>query len=136
MIAYLDSVQNLTIDSLAAGFFDGWPDAPSRETHVKILKQSDFVILAMDESTEKVIGFITAITDGVLSAYIPLLEVLPQYRHQGIGNELTRRMLDQLSDFYMIDLSCDPSLQTFYEQHNMCSAMAMVKRNYDRQSGL
>ena len=136
MIAYVDSVQNLTLDSLAAGFFDGWPDAPSRETHVKLLRQSDFVILAMDESTEKVIGFITAITDGVLSAYIPLLEVLPQYRYQGIGHELTRRMLDQLSDFYMIDLSCDPSLQTFYEQHNMWSAMAMVKRNYDRQSGV
>jgi hypothetical protein len=28
----------------------------------------------------RVIGFITAVTDKVLSAYIPLLEVLPAYR--------------------------------------------------------
>ena len=38
-------------------------------------------------------GFITATSDGALSAAIRLLEVLEAYQGQGIGSELLRRML-------------------------------------------
>ncbi len=68
--------------------------------------------LALDG--DRVIGFATAISDGVMSAFIPLLEVLPEYQHQGIGAELIRRLLDQLDDLYMIDLCCDADLEPFY----------------------
>lgn len=61
----------------------------------------------------QVIGFITALTDGVLSAYIPLLEVLAEHRGRGVGGLLTRLMLADLSDLYMIDLVCDEELQPF-----------------------
>ena len=40
-------------------------------------------MLARDDAG-RVVGFVTAISDGVLSAYIPLLEVLPEY--QGAGS--------------------------------------------------
>jgi ribosomal protein S18 acetylase RimI-like enzyme len=63
-----------------------------------------------------VIGFATAISDGVMSAYIPFLEVLPEYQRQGIGTELIRRLLGQLDGLYMVDLSCDAALQPFYER--------------------
>jgi hypothetical protein len=33
-----------------------------------------------------VVGFITAISDGVLTAYVPFLEVLPAHRRQGVAN--------------------------------------------------
>ena len=54
-----------------------------------------------------VVGFVTAVSDGVLSAYIPLLEVLPEYQDRGIGSELMRRILEQLDDLYMVDVLCD-----------------------------
>ena len=73
-------------------FFVGWPNPPSPEKHRELLGKSDFCLLAIDETTTMVVGFITAITDHVLSAYIPLLEVLPSYQGQGIGTELVRRM--------------------------------------------
>ena len=69
--------------------------------------------LALDGDT--VVGFVTAISDGVLSAFIPLLEVSPGYRGQGVGNELIRRLLAQLDRFYMVDLSCDAGLEPFYD---------------------
>ncbi len=82
------------------------------------------------------VGFINAISDGVLSAYIPLLEVLPAYQGQGIGTELARRMLDKLRDLYMIDLLCDADLQPFYARLGMRPYTAMLFRNFDRQNGL
>ena len=89
----------------------------------------------MDEESGHVVGFITAISDHVLSAYIPLLEVLPEYRGRGIGRELVGRMLDRLRGLYMIDLVCDPDLEPFYTSMGMYPATGMMIRNYEHQSG-
>lgn len=132
MITYSESVTNITPEKLV-GFFIGWPNPPSPETHLRLLKGSNHVVLALDG--EQVVGFITAVSDGVLTAYIPLLEVLPAYKSQGVGTELTRRMFEKLRNLYMIDLMCDPELQPFYERFGMRPYSGMVARNYDRQSG-
>jgi GNAT superfamily N-acetyltransferase len=135
MIRYADSIEGVTAGMLD-GFFDGWPQPPSPETHLAILQNSAFVLLAIDDDTGRVIGFINAISDGVLCAYIPLLEVLPDWRQQGIGKELTRRMLERLEGFYMVDLLCDEPVRPFYESAGMSPATAMRIRHYDKQSGI
>ena len=134
MIKYSDSLTDLTASNLI-GFFVGWPNPPSPETHLKLLRSSSSLVLARDSGSGPVVGFITAISDGVLSAYIPLLEVLPEYQKQGIGSELMRRMLSQLNDLYMVDLLCDKELQPYYERFGMKPIPAMMIRNFDRQSG-
>ena len=101
------------------GFFVDWPTRPSPERHLEILRGSDYVVLARDGEDGRVVGFVTAISDGVLSAFIPLLEVLPEWQGQGIGSELVRRILAELEEFYMVDLMCDPELQPFYERFEM-----------------
>lgn len=133
MIRYTDSPAGVTADQLH-GFFVGWPDPPSPETHLKMLQQSAHIQLALDESTGNVVGFITAITDRISCAYLPHLEVLPPYRQQGIGSTLVRRMLETLRNLYMIDLVCDPDVQPFYQRLGMQPSHAMLIRNYDRQS--
>jgi GNAT superfamily N-acetyltransferase len=82
-----------------------------------------------------VVGFITAIRDNVLAAYVPPLEVLPEYRGRGIGSQLVRRMLDRLKDLYMVDLLCDTDLQPFYASLGMVPATGIMLRNHERQSG-
>jgi len=106
MIDWRDSLDGFTPDRLT-GFFVGWPNPPDPETHLRILRHSDAVVLAVDEATGQVAGFITAITDHVITAYIPHLEVLPDYQDQGIGRELVVRMVARLRDLYAID--CSPS---------------------------
>jgi ribosomal protein S18 acetylase RimI-like enzyme len=118
------------------GFFVGWPNPPSPATHLRLLEGSQHVILARDETVGTVVGFITALSDGVLSAYIPHLEVLPPYQGQGIGSELVRQMLELLRQLYMVDLICDPELQPFYARLGLRPWTGMVVRNYDRQSGM
>jgi ribosomal protein S18 acetylase RimI-like enzyme len=117
------------------GFFVNWLNSPNPQTHLKLLNQSDQRVIAIDQNTNKVVGFVTAITDGVLSAYIPFLEVLPEYQNQGIGKELFRRILNELQDFYMIDLMCDVDLQSYYEQFGMIKSTGMIIRNHNFQSG-
>jgi ribosomal protein S18 acetylase RimI-like enzyme len=108
---YAESLAGLEPEQLQ-GFFVGWPHPPSPQRHLEILRGSAAVVLARED--ERVVGFVTAISDGVLSAYIPLLEVLPEYQGRGIGTELMRRMLARLEGLYMVDLSCDAPLEPFY----------------------
>ena len=133
MITYTSSLADVTIDNLQGGFFAGWPNPPSPKAHYSILANSAATVLArITDGT--VIGFITAISDGISCAYIPHLEVLSAYQGRGIGTELVSRMLIRLRHLYMIDLVCDPALQPFYERLGMRPVVGMVVRNYDRQS--
>ena len=134
MIRYTESLEGIEPQDLD-GFLVGWPNPPSPETHLRLLNGSDHVVLAIDERAGRVVGFVTAISDGILSAYIPHLEVLPEYQGQGIGSELTRRMLNRLRSLYMVDLLCDEQFQPFYERLGMRRMLGMAVRNYDRQSG-
>lgn len=134
MITYQTTLADVHHDHLA-GFFVGWPNPPAPATHLRILAGSRFIVLARDGADGPVVGFINAVGDGVLAAYIPLLEVLPAYQGRGIGQELVRRMLDLLREHYMIDLLCDADLQPFYARLGMRPATGMFLRNYDRQSG-
>ena len=134
MITYTDSAAAVTPDRLT-GFFVGWPNPPSPETHLRLLDGSDHVVLAVDDDADRVVGFVTAISDGVLSAYVPHLEVLPDYQRQGIGTQLMRRIVAKLDRLYMIDLLCDPELRPFYARLGMGPATGMMIRNYGRQAG-
>lgn len=131
-IKYQNSLKGVTAGKLA-GFFVGWPNPPSPASHLKLLKGSGRVVLALDGG--RVIGFITAVTDNILAAYIPFLEVLPEYQGRGIGRELTRRMIAALKNCYMVDLLCDKDLQPFYKGLGMFPATGMMIRNHARQSG-
>lgn len=131
---YLTSADTISPDQLH-GFFVGWPNPPSPERHLAILRRSDAVVLAVDEASGQVVGFINALSDGVLSAFIPLLEVLPDYQGRGIGSELVQRLLAQLEGLYAVDLLCDAEVQPFYARLGMQPAQGMMLRRYDRQAG-
>jgi GNAT superfamily N-acetyltransferase len=127
MIAYIDALDGVAPEQLQ-GFFVGWPNPPSPETHLRLLAGSDAFLLAVDDETGRTVGYITALTDGVLSSFIPLLEVLPDYQGRGIGRELMARMLARLAHLPNVDLLCDPDVEPFYERFGMLHAGGMVLR--------
>lgn len=135
MMIYKNCLNGISSDMLK-GFFVDWLDPPNPQTHLKLLKNSSKVVIALDGNTNQVVGFITAISDGVLSAYIPFLEVLPEYKNNGIGEELVKRMLKELDDIYMVDLCCDDDLVPYYEKFGMLKSNGMLVRNYKMQSGI
>ncbi len=131
---FLISAEDISAGQLR-GFFVGWPNPPLPETHLAILRRSDAVVLAVDEETEQVVGFVNALSDGVLNAFIPLLEVLPAYQDRGIGSELVQRLLAQLDGLYAVDLLCDADVQPFYARLGLQPGQGMMLRRYDRQAG-
>ncbi|MEQ1505253.1 MAG: GNAT family N-acetyltransferase [Myxococcota bacterium] len=132
-VSYRASADGLTADQLRGGFFVGWPSGPAPEDHLRILRAATAVELALDEAGA-VIGFLTAISDGVSCVYLPLLEVLPAHHGRGIGTALVRRMLDRFRHVYMVDLSCDPAVQPFYARLGLRPTIGMALRNYARQA--
>jgi ribosomal protein S18 acetylase RimI-like enzyme len=133
-VAYTTSLDGVTPEHLH-GFFEGWSSSPTPERHLQILRGSYRVVLAREAGSPNVVGFVTAISDGVLAAFLPLLEVLPSHRGRGIGSELVRRMIDDLSHFYSVDLVCDHELGPFYERLGMQPLLGMGIRHPDRAAG-
>ena len=127
LMEYIDDISEIKSDQLQ-GFFVGWKYPLTQERHYELLRGSSHFIVAMDD--DMAVGFITALTDGVNSSFIPLLEVLPEYKNSGIGSELVRRMLVKLENTSNVDLTCDPGMQPFYERFNMLRSHGMVLRKY------
>ncbi|RPI17580.1 MAG: GNAT family N-acetyltransferase [Ignavibacteriae bacterium] len=122
--------------SMLEGFFVKWGSIyPSQQKHFEILQNSAYIVLAVDDEINKVIGFVNAISDKILSVYIPLLEVLPAYKIKGVGIELMKRMMAQLKDFYMIDLCCDDRHIKGYGKFGFIKSNGMIIRNYDKKDG-
>ena len=133
MVRYTTSLDGLTADDLRGGFWVGWPTLPTPAQHLEMLRGSEAFVLAVDEEAvgeaPRVVGFVTAIGDGVLAAYLPVLEVLPAWQGQGIGSELVRRVLAGLEPRYMVDLVCDEDVVPFYERLGFSPYRAMIRRD-------
>jgi GNAT superfamily N-acetyltransferase len=130
VIVYVTSLDGIGPGDLV-GFFVGWPRPPSRERHLELLLGSEHVVLARDDESGRVVGFANVVGDGVLSAFIPLVEVLPAYQRRGIGTELVRRALDLVRGRYAVDLCCDEELVPFYERFGMEQVTGMALRDPD-----
>jgi ribosomal protein S18 acetylase RimI-like enzyme len=134
MVEYHSELSRIAAKDLQ-GFFQGWPNPPSPEVHLRLLENSTHFVVAVPPGERRVIGYVTALSDGVLSAYISQLEVLPDHRGRGIGSALVRNLLEQLEGIYMIDLVCDADVQPFYEALDFRPWNAMIRRDYDAASG-
>ena len=126
-IEYIDDKNKVSCGQLE-GFFVGWKTPLTQERHYDLLCGSTHFIVAFDG--DKAVGFITALSDGVNSSFIPLLEVLPEYQGHGIGTELVTRILNKLHDITNVDLTCDPNMQPFYERFKMLRSTGMILRKH------
>lgn len=125
MITYQAGVDGVSAADLA-GFFVGWPSPPSPDRRLQLLRGSSAVVVARDG--DRVVGFVTALSDGVLMAYLPLLEVLPEYQHAGVGTALVDHVLDELGELYGVDVCCDDDVVPFYARFGFQRVNGMVLR--------
>jgi len=65
LLRYQNNLEDISSEMLE-GFFVDWPNPPSPPTHLKLLENSSKVVIALDEQTNQIVGFITAMSDGVL----------------------------------------------------------------------
>jgi GNAT superfamily N-acetyltransferase len=75
-----------------------------------------------------VIGFVTVLSDGVLMASVPLLEVLPEHQGRGIGRTLMEVAISKVGELYQLQLCCDDDVRPFYERLGFQRVNGMVRR--------
>ena len=129
MIVYKTDLNGITKDQLK-GFFVGWKDPLTPERHLEILQNSYIFVLAIDNEKNNVVGFVNALSDKLQFAFIPMLEVLPNFQNMGIGSKLMEIILSNLEHIDCVDLTCDPELQPFYERFKLLRSRGMVIRRY------
>ncbi|QVK19483.1 GNAT family N-acetyltransferase [Mycoplasmatota bacterium] len=129
MISYQTDLKSINQEMLE-GFFVGWKKPLSKEEHFQILQNSQYIVVAIDHTKNQVVGFINALSDKVQFAFIPMLEVLPDYQNQKIGSHLMELMLNSLNHINNIDLTCDKPLQAFYQKFKMLNSQGMIIRKY------
>lgn len=112
-VNYLTENDAISPDMIS-GLSVGWPSPPTPEKLIEVMAGSYRRVWAVRDS--RVVGYVNAISDGVLNAFIPWLEVHPDHHGLGIGAELVRRVVAQLEGMYAIDLCCDPELLPYYER--------------------
>jgi ribosomal protein S18 acetylase RimI-like enzyme len=127
VITYRTDLDDLAEADLT-GFFLGWPKPPSPAQHLAVLRGSYRAVIARSPD-DGVVGFVNMISDGVLTAFIPWLEVRPEFQGQGIGTELMRRIVAETAHFYSVDLVCDDALRPYYERLGMIALTGMGLRN-------
>jgi ribosomal protein S18 acetylase RimI-like enzyme len=122
---YRTSADGLRPEQLS-GFFVGWPSPPSPTQHLALLRGSRHAVVALDG--DQVVGFVTVLSDGVLMASIPLLEVLPDHQGRGIGRKLVEAAVALVGELYQVQLCCDDDVRPFYEKLGFLKVNGMVRR--------
>ncbi len=133
MIEYRYDLDGIDETWLEGPFFVDWPNPPSPATHLRILHAAEERVVAVSDG--RVVGFVTALTDRILTAYIPLLEVTPGFQEQGIGTRLVQHLLERFDRLYAVDVLCDPDVIPFYERFGFQASTGAVLRRYEHQAG-
>lgn len=108
-------------------FFVGWPVKPPYKLVMEHFETSQAFFLLNDDS--EVLGFVSALTDNALYAFIALLEVREFSQGKGHGKFLIQEMLKSLAGIYAIDLVCDADVESFYRPFGFTKQIAMSQRN-------
>jgi Acetyltransferase (GNAT) family. len=113
VIAYRD-IRDFDAGRLQALFLSvGWSSGHFPEKLAAALKNYGSVLSAWDE--DKLVGLVSAMDDGVMTAYIHYMLVDPAYQKRGIGAELLRMTKEHYKDYLRVLLVAYDKEMRFYE---------------------
>ena len=113
-ISYKD-IQSFQPEALQELFLSvEWESGQYPEKLAIAMAHSGCVFSAWDDG--KLIGLVNALDDGVMTAYVHVLLVHPEYQGKGIGTELLRMATDKYKDYLRIVLVADGKETVFYQK--------------------
>ena len=109
-------------------FFQSWKSPPSKEIKDKLLDGSELIVTARENG--KLLGFLTAISNGAMHALITLVEVLESHQGKGIGKHLLNLAISHFKGYYDIVLITDPDKGAFYKKLGFDEIYGMHIRDF------
>lgn len=89
-----------------------WSSGNYPDKLVAAMKNYETVFSAWDN--DKLVGLISVMDDGVMTAYVHYLLVNPDYQHFGIGKKLVEMTKEKYKDYLKIVLIAYDSAMRFY----------------------
>ena len=114
MIALSETREIAIAQILALYQATGWSAAQKPNALYQALMNSHTLVSAWDG--DQLVGLGNAISDGFLVVYYPHLLVLPNYRGQGIGKQIVKRLQQRYHGMHMHILVADQAAVAFYEK--------------------
>ncbi|HEY5639409.1 MAG TPA: GNAT family N-acetyltransferase [Dehalococcoidia bacterium] len=75
---------------------------------------------------ERLVGFARAISDGEHRAYVEDVVIDPEYRGQGIGEQVVGALVEAIGDVHIMSLFCEPERVEFYGRNGFRASETAV----------
>ena len=102
----------------------GWAKHRSMEGVRSMVEGTSLMVGAWEG--DRLVGFSRAMTDGIYRALIDDVIVEESRRGEGIGSDLTRKLIGKLADVEEVFLHCGEGVVPFYERHRFERSKGVV----------
>ena len=112
-----------------------WKDHYDKSGIKHLIKGSFVFAVVIDKKTGKTVGMGRVLSDGVSDAYIQDLVVLQEYRNQGIGKKLVKKLINHCKskNIHWIALIAEPNREGFYENIGFKQMKNYTPLKYDEK---
>jgi len=107
----------------------GW-SRPANEEELREVLQAGPAVGAWDG--ERLVGFVRALSDRHLAAYIEDVMVHQDYRRGGVGDLIMSRLLTEIKHSANVSLFCEQPVASFYERHGFrATSYVLMQRSVE-----
>jgi GNAT superfamily N-acetyltransferase len=107
----------------------GW-SRPANEEELREVLQAGPAVGAWDG--ERLVGFVRALSDGHLAAYVEDVMVHQDYRRGGVGDLIMSRLLREIKQSANVSLFCERPVARFYERHGFrATSYVLMQRSVE-----
>ena len=111
----------------------GW-SGPTNEEELREVLEVGPAVGAWDD--ERLVGFVRALSDGHLAAYIEDVMVHQDYRRGGVGDLIMSRLLTEIKRSANVSLFCERPVARFYERHGFrATSYVLMQRSAEEGQG-
>jgi GNAT superfamily N-acetyltransferase len=97
---------------------------PANEEELREVLEAGPAVGAWDG--ERLVGFVIALSDGHLAAYIEDVMVHQDYRRCGVGDRIMSRLLGEIKQNANVSLYCERPVARFYERNGFRATSYML----------
>jgi len=107
----------------------GW-SRPANEEKLREVLEAGPAVGEWDD--ERLVGFVRALSDGHLAAYVEDVMVHHDYRRGGVGERIMSRLLTEIKHSANVSLYCRRPVARFYERNGFrATSYVLMQRSAD-----